>query len=538
MGYLKDLIEEVKAAKDEQQDDKNTQEKVEEQKKKEERKKEMPEEQQPEDKALEGRKKILVDEYGEVKIYRVVGDPLYWYVVPVPRPTRGERRIINLLKEAASRLIPLTTSQIRDIEARKNVYRQKVLEIIDNVPDLNIPRTKRGFYAEIVVREMAGYGLLDPLVADELLEEIMVIGPNRPVYVYHRKYGMCKTNVVFYNDREIRNIIEKIAREVNRHIDAVHPLLDARLPDGSRVNATIPPASVDGSTITIRKFRKDPFTIVDLIKFGTFDPHLAAFLWMAVDGMGAKPANILVSGGTGSGKTTTLNVLAAFIPAHERIITIEDTAELNLPLEHWVRLETRPPSIEGTGEITMDVLVKNALRMRPDRIIVGEVRHKEAATLFTAMNTGHDGSMGTIHANSADETMVRIMSPPMNVPKVMATALDFVVVQNRIHDRRKGTIRRIVELAEIRDVNHEPKVFTIFSWNAADDKMVQIEDNISYFNKLSEFTGLNVGDLIDEWMERESFIKRLLESGKRDMASVKKAIQEYYMEAEKKWRKK
>jgi len=365
VGYLKDLLEEAKG-ENKDKASKESEENV--------KKQNDASISSSEPTGLTGKEKVLIDSYGDVKIYRVKGDPLLWYVVPVPRPTSGERKIINLLKEATTRIVSLTTSQIRDPEAKKNVYRQKVLEIIDSVPELGIPRTKREFYAEVVVREMVGYGVLDPLVNDELLEEIMVIGPKRPVYVFHRKYGMMK------------------------------------IPDGSRVNATIPPASVDGSTITIRKFRKDPYTVLDLISFGTMSPELAAFLWLAVDGMGAKPANILVSGGTGSGKTTTLNVLATYIPAHERIITIEDTAELNLPLEHWVRLEARPPSIEGTGEISMDVLVKNALRMRPDRIIVGEVRHKEASTLFTAMNTGHDGCMGTIHANSAEETMVRIMS--------------------------------------------------------------------------------------------------------------------------------
>ncbi|NPA76520.1 MAG: CpaF family protein [Candidatus Diapherotrites archaeon] len=384
---------------------------------------------------------------------------------------------------------------------------------------------------------MVGYGILDPLVNDELLEEIMVIGPKRPVYVFHRKYGMMKTNVEFYEDKEIQAIIEKIARDVNRHIDAMNPLLDARLPDGSRVNATIPPASVDGSTITIRKFRKDPYTVLDLINFGTMSPELAAFLWLAVDGMGAKPANILVSGGTGSGKTTTLNVLATYIPAHERIITIEDTAELNLPLEHWVRLEARPPSIEGTGEISMDVLVKNALRMRPDRIIVGEVRHKEASTLFTAMNTGHDGCMGTIHANSAEETMVRIMSPPMDVPKVMASALDFVLVQNRIHDRRKGTIRRIVEFAEVREVDGDPQTFTIFSWDAAQDKQVLVDEDIRYLKTLSDFTGLSVDDLRDEWRRRTDYLTRLNKSGVKGIKAVKAAVQEYYEGAEKRWKK-
>ena len=388
------------------------------------------------------------------------------------------------------------------------------------------------------MREMVGYGILDPLVADDELEEIMVIGPQKPVYVFHRRYGMMKTNVVFYSDEEIRIIIDKIAREVGRHIDARNPLLDARLPDGSRVNATIPPASVDGSTITIRKFRKDPYTVLDLVDFGTMDTHVAAFLWLAVDGMGARPANILIAGGTGSGKTTTLNVLATFIPAHERIITIEDTAELNLPHEHWVRLEARPPGIEGTGEISMDVLVKNALRMRPDRIIVGEVRHKEAYTLFTAMNTGHDGSMGTIHANSAEETMIRITSPPMDVPEIMATALDFILVQHRIYDRRKGTIRRITEIAEVRSVDNKPKVFDIFVWDAKSDRIVQVEEDVQYLRLLSDYTGLSTDELRAEIKRRESFLRRMKEEGVRGQREIKKRIQTYYSEAEARWRKK
>lgn len=221
----------------------------------------------------------------------------------------------------------------------------------------------------------------------------MVIGTNRPVYVWHRRFNMCKTNVIFDSDRDILNIIERIAREVGRRIDQQSPLLDARLPDGSRVNATIPPISLDGPTITIRKFKRDPLTIIDLIKYGTMSSEVAAFLWVLVDGLGVKPANVLVAGGTGSGKTTTLNSLGMFIPPSERVISIEDTAELQLPVEHWVRLETRPPNLEGKGEVTMDDLVRNTLRMRPDRIIVGEVRGPEARTMFTAMNTGHNGAL-------------------------------------------------------------------------------------------------------------------------------------------------
>ncbi len=201
-----------------------------------------------------------------------------------------------------------------------------------------------------------------------------------------------------------------------------------RLEDGSRLNATIPPASPYGPTLTIRKFLKNPLTIISLIKNRTINPRVAAFLWMCVDGLDYKPANLIVSGGTGSGKTTFLNALAVFIREGTRLVTIEDTTELQLMHEHIVRLETIPPGRDGTMEISMDTLLKNSLRMRPDRIIVGEVRGSEAVTMFTAMNTGHDGCMGTLHANTAKETATRLMSPPMNVAPIMLTALDLLVV--------------------------------------------------------------------------------------------------------------
>ncbi len=337
--------------------------------------------------------KKLIEKYSNVKIYSVPGKSLPYYVVPVARPTKQEKAVINTIKEAATRLIAITPYKVRDIEQRRNVYRQRVLEILRNSPELHIPERRFPFYAESVIREMVGYGIIDPLVVDDNLEEIMVIGAKKPVYLFHRKYEMMSSNIEFYSDKEIIDLINRIARNVGRRVDISSPLLDARMPDGSRVNATIPPASVEGATLTIRKFRKDPYTIVDLIKNGTISAEAAAFLWLCVDGLGAKPANILISGGTGSGKTTTLNCLAAFIPDTERIVTIEDTAELALPLKHWVRLEARPPGLEGKGELTLDVLTKNSLRMRPDRIIVGEVRHDEAFTLFTALNTGHDGAV-------------------------------------------------------------------------------------------------------------------------------------------------
>ena len=277
------------------------------------------------------------------------------------------------------------------------------------------------------LRDINGYGEIDPLIQDDELEEIMIIGTGKPIFVYHRKYGMMKTNLQFNDEREIIELIDTIARQINRRIDQESPILDGRLSDGSRINATIPPVSADGPSLTIRKFKKDPLTIIDLINTKTLSVELAAFFWLCIDGLGVKSANAIISGGTSSGKTTTLNALSAFINPKERIITIEDTLELQIPHEHVIRMETRPANVENKGELTMNDLVKNSLRQRPDRIIVGEVRANEAITLFTALNTGHSG-FGTLHSNDARETITRLTNPPMNVPEIMIQAIDFIIM--------------------------------------------------------------------------------------------------------------
>lgn len=472
--------------------------------------------------------KTVLEEYGATKIYRVQGEPLLYYWIPVTRPTVSERSIISTLKEATTRLISITPYKIRDPEQRRNVYAQQVIEILRASPELKVPSTKFDFYAEAVVSEMVGYGLIDALVKDDRLEEIMIIGPNTPVFVFHRKYDMMITNVEFASDNEIQDLVNRIAREVGRRVDISSPLLDARLPDGSRVNATIPPASVSGSTLTIRKFRADPYSIIDLIKYHTISVDVAAFLWLCVDGMNTQPANILISGGTSSGKTTLLNVLCSFIPASERVISIEDTSELSLPLRHWIRLEGRPPGLEGKGEITLDILTKNSLRMRPDRIIVGEVRHDEAFSLFTAMNTGHDGSMGTIHANSAAETLIRVVSPPMSVPEVMLSGLNFVLVENLFHSTSKGSFRRVTEIAEVVGVI-EGKAHTqpVFTWDPVKDEFVRSNTIVRYMERLCQLTGKTLPELEADLRKRERFIQGLIDRGVRDMKTVSLLAQDF-----------
>ena len=335
----------------------------------------------------------LLDKYGECEILSVEGEVLPLYRLKIPQLSESEKKLLKIVKERAAEEIKVDPT-IGDPSGLRQLFLRETMRIgSEEAKKLHVPSSRVRVVSELAVRDMLGYGPLDPLLADDKLEDILVIGTGKPVYVYHRRYGMCSTNVIFEDEESIKYLIEKMARVVGRRIDQQVPLLDARLPDGSRVNATIPPVSLGGPTISIRKFRSDPLTVVDLLNFGTLNLEVASFLWAVTDGFGVKPANILISGGTGSGKTTTLNTLVNFVPERERIISIEDTAELQLPHRHWVRLETRPPNIEGRGEITMDDLVKNALRMRPDRLIVGEVRGPEALTMFTAMNTGHNGAL-------------------------------------------------------------------------------------------------------------------------------------------------
>jgi|YelNatPaOPRAMG01_1025707.scaffolds.fasta_scaffold03488_2 flagellar protein FlaI len=475
---------------------------------------------------------VLIASYGDVKIYKVAGQDLLHYEIPVPRYLGEEKVLITSLIDIATKVIETETETYKTAQQRRFAYRNKILDIINSTPELKVPPNSKEFYADVVLKEMVGYGLIDDLIKDDNLEEIMIIGPGKPVYVFHRKYDMMTTNVVYYDDKDIKDLIDKIARNIGRRIDIQNPLLDARLPDGTRVNATIPPVSVDGSTLTLRKFREDPLTIIDLLNLKTMNLEIAAFLWLATDGFGAKPANILISGGTASGKTSTLNILSSFIPTNERVLTVEDTAELNLPLSHWIRFETRPPGMEGVGEITMNDLVKNSLRMRPDRIIVGEIRGEEGFTLFSAMNTGHDGCMGTVHANSAKETLTRLFSPPISVPVIMLDSLNFIVMQQRINDRRKGLIRRITEIAEVVPSEKEgelPELRVLYTWDPAVDEIQSTKLNSFYIQTLMRYTGLSKSAINQEISNRAEILRKMQVAGIRKLKDVCFITQNYIL---------
>ena len=320
--------------------------------------------------------------------------------------------------------------------------------------DTPLSRQERQRLMREIADEILGLGPIEPLIKDPTITEVMV---NRYNQVYFERGGLLHLSPVsFRDDAHIMRIIEKIIGPLGRRVDESSPMVDARLPDGSRVNAIIPPLAVDGPALTIRKFSRDPFTVDDLISFGTLTAEMAQFFKACVE----TRLNIIISGGTGTGKTTFLNVLSSFLPSRERIVTIEDPCELQLRQPNVVRLETRPPNIENKGEVTQRQLVRNALRMRPDRIIVGEVRTGEAFDMLQAMNTGHDGSLTTVHANSPRDALARVENmvmmanldlPVRAIREQVASAINLIIHLSRMRDG----VRRVVQVSDIAGMEGE-----------------------------------------------------------------------------------
>jgi flagellar protein FlaI len=394
------------------------------------------------------------------------------------------------------------------------------------VPDVQHPKE----LVSAVLDESLGFGILAPFMKDEELEEIMVNGFNRPVFVFHRRFGMCETNVMVSEESKLFELIKRIAATSDKKISIQNPLLDARLPDGSRANATLPYTTPFGPTLTIRKFSSVPYSIIELIEFNTINLEAASFLWLMVEGLNVEPMNIIVTGGSGSGKTTTLNALASFVRYSDRIVTIEDTIELNLgQRENWIQMEAKPETREAP-EVTMDMLLKNSLRMRPDRLIVGEVRGVEAQTLFTAMDTGHKGSMGTLHSNSGREVLLRLKSKPMSVPPVMIPLLDLIVTQQRINTRDKGMIRRVSTISEVGRMEDKALLGDLFVWDQEKDVLKRTDIPSRVIEVLAEKTLNTKKEILKEMKVREKILEWMLLKGIKKTPEVEKTIQSYYFE--------
>ena len=379
------------------------------------------------------RQEVAAKGTGEVKL-DVLNDPF------AEIKNVAQREAVHELGQA------LVDGEVPEEELREHV--QKAVDVALAEAGTPLSTADRTRLVREITSNILGYGPIEPFLADESITEVMV-NSHHTIYV-ERKGQIEETDVQFASERHLLQVIDRIVAQTGRRIDESSPMVDARLPDGSRVNAIIPPLAITGPSLTIRKFSKDPLTIDDLVSYGTLSHQAAAFLEACVSGK----LNILVSGGTGTGKTTMLNVLSSFIPEKERIVTIEDAAELRLSQKHVISLEARPANIEGKGQITIRDLVRNALRMRPDRIIVGECRGSEAVDMLQAMNTGHDGSLTTIHANSPRDALARtetlVLTAGFDLPlkairDQIASAFDLIIHTQRLVDGR----RRITHITEV-----------------------------------------------------------------------------------------
>lgn len=379
-----------------------------------------------------------------------------------------------------------------------------------------------------VERDVVGYGPIDPLMRDKFIEDISCNGVGKPVYIWHRRYEYIPTNIVFNSEKELDSIVVKLAHKAGKHISVAFPVVDAILPGGHRLAATFrKEVSTSGSTFTIRKFREDPITIIDMIDWHNLSPELAAYLWLLIE----HKKTGLILGITGSGKTSTLNALATLFRPTVKVVTIEDTPELRLPLENWVQLVARPSYGIGPqkiGEITLYDLVKVSLRYRPDVIIVGEVRGEEAYVLCQALSTGH-GGLTTLHAEHIDAAVKRLTSPPMNIPKSYIPLLDFALVIRRVTIfRPDGTYyiaRKVSEVWEVRDYNN---YVTISKWNPSKDSFHVYLDKSEVLKSIAEFRGKDFDWATNEVYRRAIVLEWMRAKGIRYYKDIASIVHKYY----------
>lgn len=451
------------------------------------------------------------------------------YNVERPEIHTATEAVLQELKEKVVRKVKLSTEEFVDAKALEKVktkFRDEALELLEEeLPETN--EDTKNILIGNLLHEMLGLGDIEILLNDQHLEEIVVNGSDEPAWVYHKELGWLKTDITFEDEDTVYNYASEIGRRVGKNISSLHPLLDAHLPSGDRTNATLYPISTQGNTITIRKFARDPWTITDFIRNGTIDREVAAFLWLCLQ----YELNLIVSGGTGAGKTSLLNVLMPFIPPNQRVLSIEDTREVSLPeFLHWVPLTTREPNPEGKGGVSMLDLLVNALRMRPDRILVGEIRkQQQAEVLFEAMHTGHS-VYSTLHADTAEQTVRRLVNPPIDVPETMVDAVDVNVVMFR--DRRRN-FRRAMEVAEVTEKDGEElSAEVIYEWQSKEDEIEKKQESKAIYNTLNLHTGMTREEMDQSIEEKKQILKWMEEKEVDDVDQVGKVIAEYYSDPE------
>lgn len=457
----------------------------------------------------------------QVNVERKKGEfvPIYTLEISIISPTT--EIILEGIRQELIRRVNLGIAEINDFK-KINVVEEKFDSMIGILIDKYFPDSNEvttSFLRTYLKMKSLGLGNLELIMKDENLEEIVINQSTEPVWVFHKKFGWLKTNILLKSEDQIRHYASIIARRIGRQITILTPLLDAHLEEGDRVNATLYPVSTEGNTITIRKFTKDPWTITKFLQSNTISYKAAALIWTAIQ----YEMSALIAGGTASGKTSALNVFAGFFPPNQRIISIEDTREMKLPkFLHWVPLNTVLANPEGKGEITMQDLLVNSLRMRPDRILVGEVRRaKEAETLFEAIHTGHS-VYATFHANNSKETVERLTNAPINVPKIMIQAISLIVVQFR--NRRSGK-RRTFQIAEILP-NGDANV--ILQYDAKKDQLIEVSKSKSLFENIRLFTGMTDREFANELDEKVTVLRYLVDLNIDTVDGVGRIMAEYY----------
>ncbi|NPA86696.1 MAG: CpaF family protein [Candidatus Diapherotrites archaeon] len=419
---------------------------------------------------------------------------------------------LSFLGEKREDFVTLVRESILKIPPRKLYSPQELLAIAEDLhEDLKVIGFEEPFISIKAVYDGLGLGDLEFPLYDPSIEEILVNG-RKSTFLYHGELG--------YLEGELNFDLREVARRLLRYLGKGSSLIDGHLPDGSRINVVLEPVSDVGTSITIRKFKRRRLSLLDIIKRGTMSTELAAYLWLLIEGMGVVPHNLIVAGNTGGGKTTTLNALLDLVPLNERIISIEDTRELSLLHPNWV------PLSKEYDDVALEDLLINALRMRPDRIVVGEVRGREAETLLAAMNVGHAG-MGTIHANSARDSIRRLTSPPMEVPREMLPVLNLVLVQHRIRTP-KGYVRRVTEVAEIAPLEGGVNIARTFVWDPSTDEIKRTEIPSALIDKMSEYLSLSKKKIQEELRRRQKIIEYALKEN-LDRLKFISLVNSYYL---------
>ncbi len=478
------------------------------------------------------------------KIYRLSGINVYsgissakkaggsmQYVLIEPTMEPGDWKNFDTIRKMLITELRVDLNTIITSEDAEERLRTKIQSLVDTY-NLGISKKSLNKIQYYAMRDFVHLGKIEPILHDHMVEEISCDGTNIPLYLWHREYESIPTNIIFETDEELENFTRKLAYATGKNVSVSNPIVDSSLPDGSRINMTFGrEVTKRGSTFTIRKFKADPITVIDLVKFNTLSSDVAAFLWYAVE----KRMTTLVAGGTASGKTTTLNTLASFITPGQKIVTIEDTAELNIPHDNWISSVSRE-SFTGvrTGDITQFDLLRAALRQRPDFIIVGETRGKEAYTLFQAMATGH-GGFSSIHADSVEATITRLTSDPMNIPNdLIANTLDVVILQLKLRINGKSA-RRIMQITEIAGMDKDSKdiIFNdVFKWDPETDQHQQTGKSL-ILEKIASDYGEPFDKITYEINKRKNVIEWMVNNDIRKHKDVTSTIMEFYADPDK-----